>query len=168
MYVKTNIVMEKIDEMLTKPYWVIDILPEQVPAESGGQYFKIAQYLLNNPQKNEIYQTFARVIIKLNCYYLITVGNPDKGWKRNPHPQSLARQLSECAAGLYPLFVMVPESDAMLYLSGDEHYITCYNLNPELQRLLGILAQSEGLFLWQPEQVPAPALEEESVEEEGV
>lgn len=166
MYFKTNFAMEKIDEMLTKPYWVVDVLPEQVPETSDGQYFKIAQYLLINPQKNEIYQKFAHVIIKLNCYHLITVGNPDRGWKRNPHPQSLARQLTECASGLYPLFVMVPESDAMLYLSGDEHYITCYNLNPELQRLLGILAQSEGLFLWQPEQVPDLVPEEEG-EEKG-
>lgn len=164
--------MEKIDEMLTKPYWVIDILPEQVPAENDGQYFKIAQYMLINPQKNEIYQKFARVIIKLNCYHLITVGNPDRGWKRNPHPQTLARQLAECAAGQCPIFVFVPKFDAMLYLSGDEHYITCYNLNDELQRMLGIFTQSEGLFLWQPEQTEntenaegAESAEEERVEE---
>jgi hypothetical protein len=32
--------MEKytIDELLQKPYWIIDILPRQVPADSKGQY----------------------------------------------------------------------------------------------------------------------------------
>ncbi|WP_026511296.1 helix-turn-helix domain-containing protein [Butyrivibrio sp. LC3010] len=29
------------DELLQKPYWVIDILPEQVPRESKGQFFEI-------------------------------------------------------------------------------------------------------------------------------
>lgn len=30
-----------VDELLQKSYWVIDILPEQVPRESKGQFFEI-------------------------------------------------------------------------------------------------------------------------------
>ena len=30
-----------IDSLLDKPYWLIDILPKQVPAGSAGQYFKV-------------------------------------------------------------------------------------------------------------------------------
>ena len=33
-----------IEEYLNKPYWVIDILPKQVPADSKGQYFRIEKY----------------------------------------------------------------------------------------------------------------------------
>ena len=29
-----------IEEYLNKPYWVIDILPKQVPADGRGQYFR--------------------------------------------------------------------------------------------------------------------------------
>ena len=32
-----------IETLLNKPYWVIDILPEQVPEDSAGQYFAIEQ-----------------------------------------------------------------------------------------------------------------------------
>ena len=39
-----------IEEYLNKPYWVIDILPKQVPADSKGQYFKIEKYFLEHPQ----------------------------------------------------------------------------------------------------------------------
>ncbi|WP_408070716.1 hypothetical protein [Butyrivibrio sp. JL13D10] len=31
----------KVEELLQKQYWIIDILPEWVPADSPGQYFEI-------------------------------------------------------------------------------------------------------------------------------
>ena len=33
-----------IDELLQLPYWNIDILPEQVPKDSPGQYFAVEKY----------------------------------------------------------------------------------------------------------------------------
>ena len=39
--------MEKtIDELLQAPYWIVDILPEQVPADGPGQYFAVERYYL--------------------------------------------------------------------------------------------------------------------------
>lgn len=35
---------ENIDDLLQKPYWIIDILPKQVPADSSGQYFAVEKY----------------------------------------------------------------------------------------------------------------------------
>ena len=40
--------MMMIEEYLEKPYWVIDILPKQVPADSRGQYFEIEEYYLEH------------------------------------------------------------------------------------------------------------------------
>ena len=34
-----------LDEIMEKPYWIIDILPKQVPGNSPGQYFKIEKLL---------------------------------------------------------------------------------------------------------------------------
>lgn len=34
---------DNIDDLLRKPYWIIDILPKQVPSNSEGQYFAIEQ-----------------------------------------------------------------------------------------------------------------------------
>ena len=39
-----------IEEYLNKTYWVIEILPKQVPADGKGQYFKIEKYYLEHPQ----------------------------------------------------------------------------------------------------------------------
>ena len=35
-----------IDELLQTPYWIIDILPKQVPYQSAGQYFNIEELTL--------------------------------------------------------------------------------------------------------------------------
>ena len=34
-----------IDDYLEKPYWVVDILPRQVPPNANGQFFRIEDYL---------------------------------------------------------------------------------------------------------------------------
>ena len=44
-----------IEEYLNKPYWVIDILPKQVPADGRGQYFRIEKFFLEHPQIDHIF-----------------------------------------------------------------------------------------------------------------
>ena len=34
------------EELLQCPYWIIDILPSQVPENSPGQYFTVEKYFL--------------------------------------------------------------------------------------------------------------------------
>ena len=45
---------EKIEEMLEKPYWIVDILPERVPADSPGRYFDVEQYYLDESRITEL------------------------------------------------------------------------------------------------------------------
>ena len=37
-----------IDELLEKPCWIVDILPEQVPEDSPGQYFPVEKFYLRD------------------------------------------------------------------------------------------------------------------------
>ena len=57
-----------IEELLNKPYWVIDILPEQVPEGGAGQYFAVERYWQQSPAFAEIRRRFAGILLKLNCY----------------------------------------------------------------------------------------------------
>ena len=38
--------MDRIEELLQTPYWIIDILPKQVPKDSPGQYFAVEDFFL--------------------------------------------------------------------------------------------------------------------------
>ena len=59
--------MRTIDELLNSPYWIIDILPFQVPKDSPGQYFAVEDYFLKE-QIADIKKKHINVILKLNCY----------------------------------------------------------------------------------------------------
>ena len=40
-----------IEELLEQPYYIMDILPMQVPTDKGRQYFKVEQYYLNHVER---------------------------------------------------------------------------------------------------------------------
>lgn len=83
-----------IEEYLGKPYWIIDILPKRVPANRAGQYFKIEAYFLKQHPFSETCQKFSNLLIKLNCYYDISVYNTLDEWIDNPCPESIEKSVS--------------------------------------------------------------------------
>ena len=139
-----------IENLLSKPYWLIDVLPKQVPAESAGQYFKVERYFLS--WLDEIGRKFARVLIRLNCYYDLQVGTDGETWILNESPEVLARRFEESAASHSPLSVLIGSEEALITFSGDDHYMTLYNPDDELLELVRQCAQAEGLFVWGPKQ----------------
>ena len=81
--------MEKtIDELLQAPYWIVDILPEQVPADGPGQYFAVEKYYLEKGRLTAIKEKHINVLLKLNCYRQLTLDG-----ETNPPPERHARPL---------------------------------------------------------------------------
>ena len=136
----------RVADLLSKPYWLIDILPKQVPAGSAGQYFKAERYFLS--WLYEIGRKFARILIRLNCYYDLRVSMDGETWILNESPEDLMRRFEESAASRSPLSVLVGSGDALITFSGDDHYMTLYNPDDELLELARQCAQAEGLFVW--------------------
>ena len=139
-----------IENLLSKPYWLIDVLPKQVPAGSAGQYFKAERYFLS--LLDEIRWKFARILIRLNCYYDLHVSMDGETWILNESPEDLTRRFEESAASHSPLSVLIGSDDALITFSGDDHYMTLYNPDEELLELVRQCAQAEGLFVWGPKQ----------------
>ena len=137
-----------IDEYLEKPYWVIDILPKQVPADSGGQYFRIEKYFLEHPQIDDIYRKFIHILLKLNCYEDIDVSHDGDEWITNPAPYELEAALLGSLADKQMFYIILKSADVLITVSGDDTYMTVYNPTEEVLELIGSLAGSEGLFLW--------------------
>ena len=141
-----------IEGYLEKPYWVIDILPKQVPADSRGQYFMIEEYYLEHPQIDAVYRKFTNILLKLNCYEEIGFSQDGENWMTNPAPKDIETMLLKCLSDESMLSAYLKSSDALITISGDDTYMTVYNPSKEILELLGSLASSEGLFIWNPEQ----------------
>ena len=135
-----------IDECLSKPYWVIDILPKQVPANGGGQYFKIEEYFLRQPQFDELCKKYCNLLIKLNCYYDISLYNVLDEQIFNPQPELITGWMSSGEI----VYAIIESEDAVFGFYGDEHSMALYNPHEDLLQMVRELAASEGLYVWKP------------------
>ena len=129
-----------IEELLLCPYLIIDVLPRQVKYGSPGQYFAVEKYSLSEPQISRIKRKHIDLVLKLNCYMSIALGEygePD------PPPELTAesmRRERQC----------ILLDGAMIVSEPDETYLTLYNADEELAELVKILAAGEGLYVWEP------------------
>lgn len=131
---------DRIEELLQSPYWVIDILPEQVPAESPGQYFAVERFFLKEERFAEIKQKHIDLMLKLNCYLQITIADEET---INPDPEHLAEEMRKRY-----MYIMV--NDSMILSEPDDTCMTVFNPDEKLLDLIRVLAAGEGLYVWKP------------------
>ena len=140
-----------IEELLERPYCVVDILPMQVPAGGGGQYFRVEQYYLNDAER--MVREYVDVLLKLNCYYDLAFSHDAEHWLLNPEPELIREMVSGCFRGNRAeawLYVTLADDSVLLTLQRDTTHMTIYNTSDELLRLLSLLASAAGLFVWSP------------------
>ena len=140
---------ELVENLLERPYWVIDFLPMQVPEDSRGQFFAIEQYYLTGQRHERLRRQFADVLLKLNCYHDLTVNHGGEDWLRNPDPEALVAWLDEALQHGH-LCALIDDGDALVTASGGDTNLTLYNPSPDLLQLVQILTTASGLNLWQP------------------
>ncbi len=129
-----------IEELLGTPYWIIDILPFQVPADSQGQYFAVADYFLQEEQLAAVKQKHIHLILKLNCYRDITI---DDEAEINPSPKRVAGEMQK-------RYLYIRTGDSMILSEPDDTHMTVFNPDAQLLELIRTLASGEGLYVWQP------------------
>jgi len=131
-------IKKTIEELLQFPYWIVDILPSQVPEGSPGQYFTVENYFLQGNRIEEIKQKHINLILKLNCYRDISIGDETV---INPLPEHVADEMKKRY-----LYIMIGES--MILSEPDDTHLTVFNPDTELLELIRQIASGEGFFVW--------------------
>lgn len=127
---------ERIEELLNKEYWIIDILPKQVKKDSDGQYFSVIEYYLKNIK--EIKRKHINLILKINCYYDICIED-----KVNPEIEDIVNTINN-------KYVFIMINNSMILSEADDTHMTLFNPDNELLEMVKYIANSEGLFVWKP------------------
>ena len=137
-------IRKKAEELLEKPYRVIDILPEQVPAETPGRYFAVERYYLEPARFTDIRKRFADIVIKLYCYYDLSVllGDADEPLV-DPEPEQLADWIESVKQHMCILI----GNDSLLMISTDDLHMTVFYADESLTARLELLAKVNGLFV---------------------
>lgn len=144
---------EMLESLLEQEAYVIDVLPERVPADADGQYFDVEKYWLDSRLHAETADRFLRVFLKAMCYYHTAVlrdDGPDAAdgeWVDKPEPAYVDTAITELAAkGAGRLNALFPEENALLVFDADALNLTVYAPPIYMKRLLEGAALGEGLF----------------------
>jgi hypothetical protein len=132
--------MKTVEELLQCPYWIVDILPSQVPKDSPRQYFAVEKYFLQGDRLDEIKQKHINLILKLNCYRDISISDETV---INPLPEHIAGEMKKRY-----LYIMTGES--MILSEPDDTHLTVFNPDSQLLELIRQIASGEGLYVWKP------------------
>lgn len=142
---------EKIDELLEKTCYVIDVLPERVSETSKGQFFEVEYYLLNSNKHYGIKDNFVSIILKLMCYYHVSILWND--WIDRPKPEIIDNAINEIMdnhSGTLNV-LLFSEEDVLLVFDWDCLNLSIYNPTENMKKTMEKIALSEGLFWWKPE-----------------
>ncbi len=135
-----------VEDLLKKPYWVVDILPDQVPADSKGGYSAVEAYYRQKENLAALHTRFLDLLLKLNCYEVFLVWNAKNDvWTSNPDPSILRELLLGEEA--YYIVILMEEPETMLTVDGGDLYMTLYNPQAEMLGRIRALAACEGLFV---------------------
>ncbi len=146
---------ELIGDLLEGPYSIVDVLPEQVPANAGGQYFSVERYYLQPERIRNLRRRFAEILLRLNCYYDMTVSfDSCESWEKNPDPETFAGRLIGLSGKDF-LRAVFEAQGAMVDIEHDDTYMTVYDPDSLLTEKLRALAEAEGLFVWSPPEAGA-------------
>ena len=130
--------MNKADQLLTMPCWIVDILPERVPEGGPGQYSAVEKYFLQDPA---LRQKQRNIILKLNCYYDLTLAAENEEI-RNPPPAVWNERI-----GREYLSILVDEQ-ALITADHTDTYMTVFTADEMLLEMIRKLAKAEGMFVW--------------------
>ena len=137
--------MQIVDRLLKTPCYIIDFIPQQVPKNCGGQYFKVENYFLNHSDRYGVRDRFIRTILKAMCYYPISVYWGE--WIEQPSPEQVAEiidTIMENHSG--DMNMLFTSKGALLQFGWDCLNISIYNPDEEMCVLFEQLATSEGMF----------------------
>jgi len=137
----------QIDEFLEKPCYVIDFLPQRVPKDANGDYFDVEYFILNSDKHYGLKDKFVNVILKLMCFYHVSVFW--NGWVDHPKPEVIDNAVNEIMENHSgTLDVLFPDENVLMVFEWDCMNLSVYNLPEGMTGIMEKIALSEGLFLW--------------------
>ena len=146
---------EMMGVLLEGPYWIVDILPEQVPTDAAGQYFAVERYFLQPERIVPLRRKYAELLLRLNCYADMAVSfDSCASWETNPDPEAFAERVAGLSGNEF-LRAVFAEQHAMIDYDHNDTDLPVYDPDAKLIDKVRALSSAEGLFLWQPPQEEA-------------
>lgn len=142
-------ILEKIDELIEKPRYLMDFLPAFSMPVDDDRCFAIEEYFQSH--RAEINRKFTNILLKLYCRYDFVVSSGEQVYE-NPSVPHLLSLIAHCFDGPWEsrdyINIVLPQCDAMITLNGDDLFLILHDPDDALKSFASELARSEGLFFY--------------------
>ena len=141
----------RIEQFLSAPYHILDILPCRVPEDAADRYAAIEQYFLRPARLRTLRRTQAELLLILNCYFDMTISfepfSEEIRWETNPAPEDFAARMEKLPGNGF-LRVLFPSGNVMIDFDGGDAWATVYYTGEGLPDIFRKTAEAKGLFIW--------------------
>ena len=143
---KINQYDKLIEELMEKPYGLIDIYPITISKEKRDAYFEIERYFNQSLECQRFANKITRIILKALCYLDMEVCVNNR-WLKEIKATELAMYIqSVLIAKSGYMNLLLTKENTLIHISSGDLYVTVYNPNEQVEHIFQMLVQSEGLF----------------------
>lgn len=142
-----------VERLLEDDYWIIDILPAQIPVENQREYRDITDEYFESGKVAELHRQYADILTLLSGRFnAAMLCMPEDEWKISPDANTIKDAvIRHTERGCVDL--LLSDVDVLISLQAEDLYITVYHPTEEILSLLQQAVSKMGFYIWQTPQI---------------
>ena len=142
-----------VERLLEDDYWIIDILPSQIPIEKQAEYRALTDEYYESGKVAQLHRRYADILTMINSRYnTAMLRMPEDEWTISPDDVAVKDAvIHHTERGCVDL--LLPEEETLISLQAEDLYITVYHPTEEILSLLRQAVSESGFYIWQTPQI---------------
>ena len=142
-----------VERLLEDDYWIIDILPAQIPVGKQAEYRALTDEYFESRKVAELHRRYADMLTMINSRFSTAMlCMPEDKWTISPADSAVIDAvIRHTERGCVDL--LLPDEDVLVSLQAEDLYITVYHPTSEILSLLQQTVSKMGFYIWQTPQI---------------
>ena len=142
-----------VERLLEDDYWIIDILPSQIPIEKQAEYRALTDEYYESGKIAQLHQRYADILTMINSRFKTAMlCMPEDEWTISPDDVAVKDAvIHHTERGCVDL--LLTEEETLISLQAEDLYITVYHPTDEIISLLRQAVSESGFYIWQTTQI---------------
>ncbi len=142
-----------VERLLEDDYWIIDILPSQIPIEKQAEYCALTDEYFESGKAAQLHRRYADILTMINSRFKTAMlCMPEDEWTISPDDVAVKDAvIHHTERGCVDL--LLPEEETLISLQAEDLYITVYHPTEEILSLLRQAVSESGFYIWQTPQI---------------
>ncbi len=142
-----------VERLFEDDYWIIDILPSQIPIEKQAEYRALTDEYYESGKIAQLHRRYADILTMINSRFKTAMlCMPEDEWTISPDDVAVKDAvIHHTERGCVDL--LLPEEETLISLQAEDLYITVYHPTEEILSLLRQAVSESGFYIWQTPQI---------------